>query len=204
MSILKQNLAHLTPEEQFRYKAKTGRPFIGVLLKVVREDGTEVEPNDREVGEIIVKGDIVTRGYWNRPEETRKALRSGWLYTGDLAVLDREGYINIVDRKKDMIITGGENVYSIEVENALYALPYILEAAVVGVPDPKWGEAVKAVVVLRPGHEVGEAQVIQDCKERIAGYKAPKSVDFVPELPKTGSGKISKKALKKLCRKDAG
>jgi fatty-acyl-CoA synthase len=205
MSILKQNLAHLPLEEQFSYKAKTGRPFIGVLLKVVREDGTEVEPNDREVGEIIVRGDIVTKGYWNRPEETRKALRSGWLYTGDLAVLDREGYINIVDRKKDMIITGGENVYSIEVENALYALPYILEAAVVGVPDPQWGEAVKAVVVLRPGHEVTEAKVIQDCKARIAGYKAPKSVDFVPELPKTGSGKISKKALKKLCGKeDAG
>jgi len=198
VSILKQELAHLSPEEQFRYKAKTGRPFIGVLLKVVREDGTEVEPNDREVGEIIVKGDIVTRGYWNRPEETRKALRSGWLYTGDLAVLDREGYINIVDRKKDMIITGGENVYSIEVENALYALPYILEAAVVGVPDPKWGEAVKAVVVLRPGHQVTEAKIIQDCKARIAGYKAPKSVDFVSELPKTGSGKISKKALKQL------
>jgi acyl-CoA synthetase (AMP-forming)/AMP-acid ligase II len=198
VSILKQELARLSPEEQFRYKAKTGRPFLGVLLKVVREDGSEVEPNDREVGEIIVKGDIVTNGYWNRPEETRKALRSGWLYTGDLAVLDREGYINIVDRKKDMIITGGENVYSIEVENALYALPYILETAVVGVPDPKWGEAVKAVVVLRPGHQVTEAKVIQDCKARIAGYKAPKSVDFVSELPKTGSGKISKKALKQL------
>jgi acyl-CoA synthetase (AMP-forming)/AMP-acid ligase II len=204
VSILKQNLAHLPPEEQFRYKAKTGRPFMGVLLKVVREDGTEVAPNDREVGEIIVKGDIVTRGYWNRPEETRKALRSGWLYTGDLAVLDREGYINIVDRKKDMIITGGENVYSIEVENALYALPYILEAAVVGVPDPKWGEAVKAVVVLRPGHDVTEAKVIQDCKARIAGYKAPKTVDFISELPKTGSGKISKTALKKLCSKGDG
>lgn len=201
VSILKQNLAHLAPEEQFRYKAKTGRPFMGVLLKVVREDGTEVEPNDREVGEIIVKGDIVTRGYWNRPEETRNALRSGWLYTGDLAVLDREGYINIVDRKKDMIITGGENVYSIEVENALYALPYILEAAVVGVPDPKWGEAVKAVVVLRPGYDATEAKVIQDCKARIAGYKAPKSVDFVSELPKTGSGKISKTALKKLFKR---
>ncbi len=198
VSILKQNLAHLTPEEQFRYKAKTGRPFIGVLLKVVREDGTEVEPDDREVGEIIVKGDIVTKGYWNRPEETRQALRSGWLYTGDLAVRDREGYINIVDRKKDMIITGGENVYSIEVENALYALPYVLEAAVFGLPDPKWGEAVKAVVVLRPGHEVTEAKLIQDCKARIAGYKAPKSVDFVSDLPKTGSGKISKRALKKL------
>ena len=203
VSILKHNLAQLAPEEQFNYKAKTGRPFMGVLLKVVREDGTEVEPNDREVGEIIVKGDIVTKGYWNRPEETRKALRSGWLYTGDLAVLDREGYINIVDRKKDMIITGGENVYSIEVENALYALPYILEAAVVGVPDPKWGEAVRAVVVLRPGHDATEAQVIQDCKARIAGYKAPKTVDFVSELPKTGSGKISKTALKKLCGEGA-
>jgi fatty-acyl-CoA synthase len=155
VSILKENLAYLSHEEQFFYKAKTGRPFMGVLLKVVREDGTEVTPNDKEVGEIVVKGDIVTRGYWNRPEETEKALRDGWLYTGDMAVVDKEGYVNIVDRKKDMIITGGENVYSVEVE-----------------------------------------KIIQYCKQHIASYKAPKSVDFISELPKTGSGKIFKKGLK--------
>jgi acyl-CoA synthetase (AMP-forming)/AMP-acid ligase II len=196
VSILKEHLSRLSPEEQFVFKAKTGRPFMGVLLKVVREDGTEVTPDNKEVGEIIVKGDIVTRGYWNRPEETEKALKDGWLYTGDMAVVDSEGYVNIVDRKKDMIITGGENVYSVEVENVLYAHPSVLEAAVIGVPDPKWGEAVKAVVVSKPGHEVTEEEIIGHCKRHIARYKAPKSVDFVSELPKTGSGKIFKKGLK--------
>ena len=200
VSILKENLAHLSHEEQFVYKAKTGRPFMGVLLKVVREDGTEVLANDEEVGEIVVKGDIVTKGYWNRPEETEKALRDGWLYTGDMAVVDKEGYVNIVDRKKDMIITGGENVYSVEVENVLYTHPSVLEAAVIGVADPKWGEAVKAVLVLKPGKTATEEEIIQYCKEHIARYKAPKSVDFISELPKTGSGKIFKKGLKERYR----
>jgi acyl-CoA synthetase (AMP-forming)/AMP-acid ligase II len=196
VSILKENLAHLSDEEQFVYKAKTGRPFMGVLLKVVREDGTEVKANDEEVGEIVVKGDIVTRGYWNRPEETEKALRDGWLYTGDMAVVDREGYVNIVDRKKDMIITGGENVYSVEVENVLYTHPSVLEAAVIGVADPKWGEAVKAILVLKPGETATEEEIIQYCKQHIARYKAPKSIAFISELPKTGSGKIFKKGLR--------
>ncbi len=196
VSILKENLAYLSDAERFVYKAKTGRPFMGVLLKVVREDGTDVTPNDEEVGEIVVKGDIVTKGYWNRPEETAKALKDGWLHTGDMAVIDREGYVNIVDRKKDMIITGGENIYSVEVENVLYTHPCILEAAVIGVPDPKWGEAVKAVVVLKPGETATEEEIIQYCKQHIASYKAPKSVDFISELPKTGSGKIFKKGLK--------
>jgi acyl-CoA synthetase (AMP-forming)/AMP-acid ligase II len=196
VSILKDNLKNLPPDEQFIYKAKTGRPFIGVLMKVVREDGSEVRHDNQEVGEIIVKGDIVTRGYWMRPDETRKSIKGGWLYTGDLAVVDPEGYINIVDRKKDMIITGGENVYSVEVENILYEHPSVLEAAVIGVPDPKWGEAVKAVVVLREGDSITEDELIAFCKSRIAHYKAPKSIDFVKELPKTGSGKIYKKALR--------
>lgn len=196
MSILKENLSSLPPEEQFFYKAKTGRPFLGTLLKVIRESGEAVEPNDKEVGEIIVKGDIVTRGYWNNPEETAKSIRDGWLYTGDLAVVDQEGYVNIVDRRKDMIITGGENVYSTEVENVLYSHPAVLEAAVIGIPDPKWGEAVKAVLVLKQGCQTSEEEIIQFCKQRIARYKAPKSVDFLNELPKTGSGKIYKKGLK--------
>ncbi len=196
LSILKEELEHLPEEERFVYKAKTGRPFIGVLLKVVREDGSGIAPDGREVGEIIVKGDSVTPGYWNRPDETAKALRDGWLHTGDLAVLDTEGYVNIVDRKKDMIITGGENVYSVEVEYVLYTHPAVLEAAVIGVPDPKWGEAVQAFVVLKEGQDLHEEELIRHCKERIASYKAPKSVLFVSELPKTGSGKIYKKGLR--------
>lgn len=196
LSILKDHLTDLPPEERFLYKAKTGRPFLGVSLKVVREDGTEVRADDREVGEIIVKGDIVTPGYWNRPEETKSALKDGWLHTGDLAVIDKEGYVNIVDRKKDMIITGGENVYSVEVENVLYTHPAVLEAAVIGVPDRDWGESVKAVVALKPGKNASEEDIIKYCKQKIAHYKSPRSVDLVSELPKTGSGKIYKKALK--------
>ncbi len=198
VSILKKEFYSLPPAERLNYMSKTGRPFIGVHLKVVKEDGTEVKADNTEVGEIIVKGDIVTKGYWNKPEETADVIKNGWLYTGDLAVIDREGYVNIVDRKKDMIITGGENVYSIEVENLLYSHPAVLEAAVIGVPDPKWGEAVKAVVVMKPGLKASEDEIIQYCKSRIAGYKTPKSVDFVAEMPKTGSGKIYKKGLKEM------
>ncbi len=163
---------------------------------MVDEQGTEVARDNRQVGEIIVKGDTVTPGYWNLPEETAKAIRDGWLHTGDLAVIDEERYVTIVDRKKDMIITGGENVYSTEVENVLYMHPDILEAAVIGVPDPHWGEAVKACVVSKPGRELTAAEVIAFCKENLAHYKAPKSVDFLEALPRTGSGKIYKKGLR--------
>jgi len=196
LSILKEHLRGLPYDEQLKYKAKTGREFIAVQLKVVREDGTEVRRDEKEVGEIIVKGDIVTPGYWKLPSETEKAFRDGWLWTGDLAVIDEEGYVTIVDRKKDMIVTGGENVYSTEVENVIYMYPAVLEVAVIGVPDPKWGEAVKAVVVLKPGMKATEEEIIEFCKGHLARYKAPKSVDFVDALPKTGSGKIAKKELR--------
>jgi fatty-acyl-CoA synthase len=201
VSILKENLRNLPEKNQFDYKARTGRPFLGVLLKVVRDDGTEVEHDDREVGEIIVKGDIVTAGYWNRPQETADTIKNGWLYTGDLAVIDSEGYVNIVDRKKDMIITGGENVYSVEVENVLYSHPAVLEAMVIGVPDTKWGESVKGIVALKEGCSATEEEIISYCKENIATYKTPKSIDFINELPRTGSGKLYKKALKDLYNK---
>ncbi len=196
LSILKEHLKKLPPEEQLKYKAKTGREFITVSLRVVDEKGKDVKRDGKQVGEIIVKGDTITPGYWNMPDETRKAIKDGWLYTGDLATIDEEGYVQIVDRKKDMIITGGENVYSTEVENVLYMHPAILEAAVIGVPDEKWGEAVKAVVVLKEGYNLTEQEIISFCKEHLAHYKAPKSVDFVDSLPKTGSGKIYKKGLR--------
>jgi len=196
LSILKEHLKRLSPEDQLRFKSKTGREFIGVNLKVVDEQGKEIKKDEKEVGEIIVKGDIVTKGYWKLPEETKKSIKEGWLHTGDMAVIDEEGYVTIVDRKKDMILTGGENVYSTEVENILYMYPAILECAVVGVPDQKWGEAVKAIVVLKPGQQATEQEIIQFCKERIAHYKAPKSIDFIGALPRTGSGKIHKKNLR--------
>jgi fatty-acyl-CoA synthase len=196
LSILKEHLKGLSYEDQLRFKSKTGREFIGVELKVVDDRGKEIERDEKEVGEIIVRGDIVTKGYWKLPEETEKAIRDGWLYTGDMAVMDEEGYVTIVDRKKDVIITGGENVYSTEVENVLYTHPAILECAVIGVPDPKWGEAVKGIVVLKTGQKATETEIIQFCKDRIAHYKAPKSIDLIGSLPRTGSGKIHKKGLR--------
>jgi len=196
LSILKDHLKTLSAEEQLIFKAKTGREFIGVSLRVVDEAGNDVVMDEKQVGEIIVKGDTVTPGYWRLPDETEKAIRDGWLYTGDLAVMDRERYVNIVDRKKDMIITGGENVYSSEVENVLYTHPHVLEAAVIGVPDAHWGEAVKACVVLKEGRLVTEEELITYCRKDLAGYKTPKSVDFLQDLPKTGSGKIFKKGLR--------
>jgi fatty-acyl-CoA synthase len=196
VSILKDHLKKLSYEDQLRFKAKTGREFINVELKVVNDRGEQIESDEKEVGEIIVRGDTVTTGYWRLPEETDRAIKDGWLHTGDMAVIDGEGYVTIVDRKKDMILTGGENVYSTEVENVLYMHPSILECAVVGIPDAKWGEAVKAVVALKPGQEAVEEEIIRFCKDRIAHYKAPKSVDFVDALPRTGSGKIQKKGLR--------
>jgi acyl-CoA synthetase (AMP-forming)/AMP-acid ligase II len=195
-SILKHHLQDLPPEEQLKYKSRTGRPFIGVDLKVVDETGVPVTPDDQQVGEIWVRGDTVTPGYWNLPQETEQAFTEGWLRTGDLAVVDAEGYVNIVDRRKDMIVTGGENVYSTEVENVLYMHPKVLEAAVFGVPDEKWGEAVTAAVVLRQNESATEQEIIQFCREYQAGYKTPKTILFLDELPKTGSGKITKKALR--------
>jgi fatty-acyl-CoA synthase len=201
-SLLKEHLRHLPPEERLAYQAKTGRPFLCVELRIVDLDGQQVAADGQQVGEIEVRGETVTPGYWNQPEETARAFRSehpqggSWLRTGDLATLDAEGYVNIVDRKKDMILTGGENVYSTEVENVLHAYPKVLEAVVFGVPDAEWGEAVKAAVALHPGETAAEAEIIAFCRERLAAYKAPKSVDFLPELPRTGSGKITKRVLR--------
>ena len=195
-SILKQHLQDLPAEDQLKYKSKTGRPFMGVDLKVVDKNGTPVAADEQQVGEIWVRGDTVTCGYWNLPAQTELAFTEGWLHTGDLAVVDTEGYVNIVDRKKDMIVTGGENVYSTEVENVLYMHPKVLEAAVFGVPDEKWGESVTAAVVLKDNQTASEAEIIAFCKEHQASYKAPKSIVFLKELPKTGSGKITKKVLR--------
>lgn len=201
-SVLKEHLKELPPEEQLKYKSKTGRPFIGVDLKVVNDRGIPIAADEQQVGEIWVRGDTITPGYWNLPEETEKVFSDGWLKTGDLATLDSEGYVNIVDRKKDMIVTGGENVYSTEVENVLYMHPKILEAAVFGVSDEKWGEAVNAAVVLKKNETATEENIIRFCKKHLASYKAPKRIFFLDELPKTGSGKISKKELRNTLSKN--
>jgi fatty-acyl-CoA synthase len=196
LSLLKDHLKGLPPDRRFEYQSRTGREFITVDLRVVDDSGADVPRDDESVGEIWVRGDSVTPGYWNRPDETAEAFRDGWLRTGDLAVIDAEGYVNIVDRRKDMIVTGGENVYSTEVEYVLAEHPAVLECAVIGVPDDRWGEAVHAVVALHRGHRATRDDLINFCKERLARYKAPKAVDLVDELPRTGSGKIFKKGLK--------
>ncbi|MBL8862395.1 MAG: long-chain-fatty-acid--CoA ligase [Planctomycetes bacterium] len=197
LSLLKEHLKQLPEAEQLRYRAKTGRPFATVELCVVGDDGREVAPDERTVGEIRVRGETVTPGYWKRPEETAAAFEDGWLKTGDLAVVDREGYVTIVDRKKDMIITGGEKVYSTEVEHALYAHPAVLEAAVFGTPDPVWGEQVEAAVVLRAGAAASAEELVEHCRAHLAHYKAPRAIRFLAELPRTGSGKIAKHGLRR-------
>lgn len=196
LSLLKNHLKTLPQEEQFRFKSKTGRAFITVELKVVNDDGSEVKNNEQEVGEIVVRGGTITPGYWNRPEETKAAFQNGWLKTGDLAVVDKEGYVTIVDRKKDMIITGGENVYSTEVENILYQHPAILEVAVFGLPDDIFGETVAAAVVLREPQEICIEKIADFCRQNVAGYKVPRQIFVVTELPRTGTGKISKRMIR--------
>lgn len=181
-------------EAQLRRLASAGRPAIGVGVRVINERGEDVEPG--EVGEIVLRGEHIMTGYWRRPEATAEVLRDGWFYTGDLATVDEEGYVFIVDRKKDMIISGGYNVYPREVEEVLYRHPAVRECAVIGVPDPVWGESVKAIVALRPGMTATAEELIEFCRQHLAGYKKPRSVDFLPELPKSPNGKILKKELR--------
>jgi long-chain acyl-CoA synthetase len=164
-------------------------------LMIVDSDGKEVPRGT--IGEIVVRGPIVTSGYWNKPEETKKALRNGWLHTGDAAIMDDEGLVYIVDRLKDMIISGGENVYSIEVENAISIMPQVAEVCVIGIPDARWGEAVHAIVVPRKGVEITEEMVKLHCRDLIAGYKCPRSVMLRDEsLPVSAAGKIQKNILR--------
>jgi acyl-CoA synthetase (AMP-forming)/AMP-acid ligase II len=197
LSLLTPELQRLPPERQLRWKCKTGRPFRGVELRVVDDQGRPVPADDRTVGEIRVKGATVTPGYWRDAAATAAAFdAAGFLRTGDLATLDEFGYVDIVDRQKDVIKTGGESVYSIEVENVLYAHPAVLECAVFGVADPVWGERVTAAVVLRADTTATAAELIAFCRDRIAHYKAPKEVRFLGALPRTGSGKITKQALR--------
>ena len=171
-----------------------GREIAGVEVTVRRTDGSLCVAG--EVGEVVARGPNFMAGYWNKPEETAAALRDGWYWSGDLGYLDDGGYLFLVDRAKDMIISGGENVYSIEVEDAVMAHPSVLECAVIGVPDEKWGERVHAAVVLKPGQLLDAKALIVHCKERIAGFKSPRSVEFLGELPRSGAGKILKRDLR--------
>jgi acyl-CoA synthetase (AMP-forming)/AMP-acid ligase II len=174
--------------------ASAGRPEFECEIRVVDESGTDVATG--EVGEIVMRGDNVMAGYWKAPDLTAATLVDGWLHTRDMGRFDEDGYLYLVDRKSDMVISGGFNIYPNEVENVLVSHPAVFEAAVIGVPDEVWGEAVKAVVVLRPGATATEEELIEHCRERLASYKKPKSVEFVHELPKTATGKVLRRLVR--------
>jgi len=182
-----------TPEQMKRL-ASAGFPRTDVEVKIIDASDNELPPG--EMGEIVTRSDLVMKGYWRNPEATTDTLRNGWLHTGDVGYMDKSGYLFIMDRSKDMIISGGENVYPREIEEVLVRHQAVREVAVIGVPDPKWGEAIKAVVSLSPGQSATEEELISFCKDNIASYKKPKSVDFVDELPKNNYGKVLKRELR--------
>ena len=182
--------------------ASCGREGFVTSIKLVDPEGTLIPKDGTTPGEIIVKSEANMIGYWRRPDITDETLRDGWLWTGDIATWDEEGYVFIVDRAKDMIISGGENIYSTQVEAAIHQHPAVLESAVFGVPDTQWGEAVKAVVVLKPGKKATAKEIIDTASENLASYQKPKSVDFVDSLPKAPTGKILKRTLREKYWKD--
>jgi long-chain acyl-CoA synthetase len=190
------------PEAEQKKLTSAGRPDIGVQVRIVDEKDNDVEPG--EVGEIVVHSNHMMVEYWHKPEDTKAAIVDGWLHTGDMGYYDEEGYIYIADRKKDMIISGGENVYPREVEEVLYGHPAIQEAAVIGIPDSYWIEKVHAVVALKKGESVTADELVAFCKKKLAGYKTPKSVEFVDELPKNAAGKILKREMRDKYWKDSG
>jgi len=168
-----------------------------VDVRVLGPDDGEVPWDGRTAGEVCVRSNHVMAGYWGRPLETAEALRGGWLRTGDVATVAPDGYLTIVDRLKDVIVSGGENIASVEVEKALAAHPAVAEVAVVGIPDERWGEVPKAWVALRPGQQATAEELTEWVRGRLARFKAPKAVAFLPELPKLGTGKIAKADLKR-------
>ncbi len=193
----KGTVDYSSDEDRIRHLAMAGWPILGNEVRVVNVYGHDVPRDMETVGEVVIRGDNVMDGYFHEPEATRSVIRDGWLYTGDMAVWDDENYVHIVDRKKDIIISGGENISSIEVEKAIFAHPAVLECAVVGAPDSKWGEVPAAIVVLKPAQELTTEQLLKFLQTRLAKFKIPQKVQFVEgPLPKTGTGKILKRDLR--------
>ena len=196
-----QVLTYLPPADHRRGLAErpelllsAGRPVLGTDIRIV--DDLDHPLLSGALGEIVVRGPQLMRGYWNRPEESAEALRGGWLHTGDIGYLDADGYLYVQDRLKDMIVSGGENVYPRVVEDVLFEHPAVADAAVIGVPDERWGEAVKAVIVRRGGTSVTEVEIVDFCRGRLGGFERPRSVDFVDALPRNPSGKVLKRLLR--------
>jgi len=182
------------PAEAVRRLRSAGQPMIGCDVETRRPDGSPCAVG--EPGEIVIRSDALMTGYWRNEAATRETLRGGFLHTGDIGEIDAHGFVYVVDRLKEMIVSGGENIYSREVENALMGHPGVLEAAVVGAPDPRWGEAVVAFVVKRPGHDVTSEAIIEHCRQAIAAYKRPREVRFIEALPKLPNGKVEKFKLR--------
>ncbi len=187
---------HMTtePNGEHKYIHTCGREIVDFMVRTVDERGNDTAPG--RPGEILVRGGSVLRGYWGKFEETQKALVDGWYHTGDVGILDDMRFLTILDRKKDVIISGGENIYPAEIETVISTLPQVSETAVIGVPDDRWGETVKAVVVLKEGKTLSADDIIDACKRNLASYKKPTSVDFVGELPKNSTGKVLKRVLR--------
>jgi acyl-CoA synthetase (AMP-forming)/AMP-acid ligase II len=188
--------------DDIRRLASVGHVAPGIGLRIVDEQDRDCPTGT--VGEVLFKTEGMMSAYWNNHPATIEAIRDGWYHTGDLGYLDQEGFVFLVDRKKDMIISGGENIYSREVEEALHQHPKVLESAVIGMADPKWGETVKAFVVLRPNQETSQDELVKHCRTLIAGYKCPREIEFMAELPRIASSKINKVALRDLQKTRAG
>ncbi|MEA2109070.1 MAG: long-chain fatty acid--CoA ligase [Pseudomonadota bacterium] len=189
----RDHLRNGTPEQEKRLSS-TGIERTDVEVKIFDAQDQELPPG--EIGEVVTRSDLVMKGYWRNPEATAETIRNGWLHTGDIGYMDERGYLFLMDRSKDMIITGGENVYPREIEEVMLTHPAVHEVAVFGIPDPKWGEAIKAVVALIPDQKASAEELIRFCRDNLAAYKKPKSVDFTDELPKNNYGKILKRVLR--------
>jgi long-chain acyl-CoA synthetase len=189
-------VTHGNPLRGLRKPGSVGIPFPGTEARVVDVETGEQEVAPGQEGELCVRGPQVMAGYWNRPDETALAMRNGWMYTGDLARVDADGYTYIVGRKKDMIIAGGYNVYPDEVDNVIFSHPAVLEVATIGVPDDRCGESVKTFVVLKPGETLTEDDLKAFCKRELAAYKVPKQVEFIAELPKSSMMKVLRRELR--------
>jgi fatty-acyl-CoA synthase len=183
-------------EQRYARQAMTGFAIPGVELRVVGPNGQDIPRDAATMGEIVARGDVVMEGYWGQPEATAAAMEGGWFHTGDVATVDRHNYIQIVDRKKEIIVSGGENISSLEVEKVMIAHPAVYEAVVIPVPHEKWGEIPKALVTLKPGAQASEHDLLEFCRSHLSHYKCPRSVEFLETLPKSGSGKVLKRELR--------
>jgi fatty-acyl-CoA synthase len=196
ISVLRSDMTALPMDEQCQIMARAGVPMLGVDLRVVDQHDVDVAADDEQVGEIVASTNVVMKGYWRQPDQTDKCIINGYFHTGDLATINSDGYVNIVDRAKDVIISGGENISSIELEDALYKHPAVLECAVIGVPSEKWGETPKALIVPRAGQQPTEAEIMAFCRGQMAHFKVPTSVELVEQLPRTATGKLQKYVLR--------